>query len=248
MSQWLTQDDPIKQPRRIHIYGRDLCGKSYLALTAPRDPVALFHCQERLEGTLDLERFKSRDIRRYDFSTGVRGIRESEVQAAALTHVRAMHNVMYETTEWANTIVFDTETDWWTLYKYAAHGREKAKTGKGQGTQRDNWAEVNGLWRMLLLTATAKGADLVIISKESAVYDENGKKTEQIKPKCSPDIYTVCDTRLEVARDISTGTPTFSATVKKFPNPLMLETPFYDSDLPSILETLHGRPVWEVKG
>jgi len=243
MPKWETQSDPIRQPFRIGIHGKEFSGKTFHALTAPRDPVAYFHNNERLYGTLDHPRFASRDIRRFDYGEGIRGKNPEEVQDIARERVRELQEVAYEASSWANTIILDTDTDAWLVYRFAYFAGEKpSKSGRRDAI----WAEINGAWRMLFNTMLSKGADLIVVSADKPVYVDH-KETDQIVAKCSSIIPRLCDVRLETRVDNSAAGASFVAKViKPGLDVRRIGEEFYDSDLPTIMESLYGRNVWEV--
>jgi len=166
------------------------------------------------------------------------------VQKVAQQRVAELQALANDASQWAGTIILDTETDLWTLYKYAFHGGEKADS---KGGRRNNWAEINGVWRMFFSTLLSGRSDLIVISKDKPVYVDN-EDTGRIVAKCSSEIPTLCEVRLEVERVDTNGASTFGAKVIKCNDVARLGEVFYDSNLPAIMESLYGRNVWEVKG
>lgn len=97
-------------------------GKTHFCLTAP-DPIVVFNVDRGLEGVVEKEEFDGKEIYQHiiDWSPG--GLDESEYEARAIEVRNDFLSKFREAiTAGARTIVVDTESRLWQIYRYAAFG------------------------------------------------------------------------------------------------------------------------------
>lgn len=237
-----TVEELTASPLMIEIYGRTYSGRTHLALThRPTQPTAFLHCSERIHGTIE-QFISTRDIRVYDFGAAISGRTREEIKASADTSLSKFTDAWLDAVTWARTIILDTHTDTWELFRLAYFGGEKPETFKGMERREALWADINGAWRMLFTTAKTAGVDLVLTAKAKDEW-KNDKPTGRIKSAGQKDIAYNCDIRLETsfvqAEDASNNS--FVARLAKAGiNYRMTGVPLTNTTLPQVLSLIYG--------
>lgn len=223
----------------IEIYGRTYSGRTHLALTH-RAPIAFLHCAERISGTVEAF-ISTKDVRVYDFGSRIEGRTCKEISISADASLNRFTDAWDDALTWARTIVLDTHTDLWELFRLKYFGGEKPESLTG--TRRDTmWADINGEWRLHFTKAKTAGVDLVLIGRAKDEY-KNDKVTGGILSRGQKDIPYNCDIRLETsfaqAEDASNNS-FVARLVKAGINYRMTGVPLTNTTLPQVLSLVYG--------
>lgn len=103
------------------ITGEVGAGKTHFCLTAP-DPIVVFNIDRGLEGVAEKEEFEDKEIYQHliDWSPG--GLDESELEIRAVALRDEFIAKFKEALKLARTILIDTESRLWQIYRYSFFG------------------------------------------------------------------------------------------------------------------------------
>lgn len=137
-------------------YGREKVGKSFFGLTAP-GPVAIQSFDIGLEGVVEKFVAAGKDVRAVDYEYTNQASQEEA--KTILAQFIEDYKVALLT---ARTIVWDTETELWELFRYAEFG----ENNNGVATdQPKNYAKLNSTYRDLVQLAYKARVNLQLIQK-----------------------------------------------------------------------------------
>ncbi len=234
-----TVEDLSDTPNIIEIFGDTYTGKSHLALTG-RKPMSYLHFGERLKGTIEpfIEKY---DVRVCNFGKSVTGRSLEEIKRSAVESIDVLSDAWDESLEWSRTIVLDTHSQSWGMFKLKYFGAEKPEIFQGMERREKLWAEINGEWRMLFVKAKAANVDLILIGNSKDLWKKN--KVVGTTSEAQKSIHGWCDIRLEMdflqAEDPSNNS--FKTTiVKPGINYRMAGVALTNTTLPQVLSLIYG--------
>jgi hypothetical protein len=148
-------------------YGPEKTGKNHFGFTAP-GPIAVLSFDIGLEGTVEKFLRAGKDIRyvEYEFA------KNDVSQEAAQVMVAQFMGDYAKALEVARTIIIDTETELWDLFRYAEFGVNK------QGVSTDapkDYVKLNSNYRDFIQQAYDGGVNLQLIQKVKERWKTNEK-------------------------------------------------------------------------
>lgn len=127
--QWETVSDTMASRSCVmEVFGDTGTGKTRLSLTSP-GPIAYFYAHETGKGLVEAEVAKGKEIRRLNFGGVFRG-NEVEIAQQARTLLDNLEKEIYNAYTWARTVILETHTELWQLFRYAYFGALKPSAGR----------------------------------------------------------------------------------------------------------------------
>jgi len=149
------------------ISGEVGAGKTHYCLTAP-DPIVVFNIDRGLEGVVEKEEFEEKEIYQHviDWSPG--GLEESDLEIRAVELRNEFQEKIKDAVTWARTIVVDTESRLWQLYRYARFG------GPNSGNLKDYDRLNQEFEDFINLIKGVKGVNLFLIRSMKDKWGQSG--------------------------------------------------------------------------
>lgn len=159
-------------------FGGEKTGKDHFGLTAP-GPIAIQSFDVGLEGVV--EKFLKGPLGPKEIVASEYEFDKNDCSQEAAVEIRDRFVEDFELAlHMARTIIWDTETELWEVFRYAAFG--------GMSDAPRNYVELNAQYRDLIQKAYDTGVNLQLIQKVKEKWgtvdkvDRNGKKTSSPYP------------------------------------------------------------------
>lgn len=154
----LWEDAPTEIERRsviLEVYGDSGTGRSTFAFSAP-PPIAYLFAAEKTEGIVQRAQMRARqmgsNVRVHNFGAVFTGQDNDAIALQAKPVLDALLAAFYDSLNWARTIILDTHTEAWELFRIGHFGSFKPEGGRVDS----NYGPVNALWRSMFKAARLK--------------------------------------------------------------------------------------------
>jgi hypothetical protein len=170
---WKRRTDKLyKRSVVLCVYGDTHTGKSSLALSAP-GPIAIIHFAENLEGRIQLETSRGKDIREVNFGSVFKGT-PTEISKQARRSLDLALLAIDDAMSWAKTIIIDTHSSFWDVIQLAAFGSLNASASGNNRKGQLIYTELNNLYESTIRKFLLQDSvNLVLVGKTKLEYKKS---------------------------------------------------------------------------